>query len=53
MLEFLLILVVVATFLALLTWQPVQRAISVTLDLSILAVLVLVISVLIWLTFQV
>ncbi len=53
MLEFLLIVVAVATFLTLLIWQPVQRAISVTLDLSILAVLVLVISVPIWLFFQV
>jgi hypothetical protein len=49
MVEFLLIVFAVVAFLAVLTWEPVRRFISAALDLSIVAVLVLVISGLIWL----
>ncbi|CUJ83502.1 hypothetical protein RUE5091_00118 [Ruegeria denitrificans] len=52
MLEFLVIVLAVIAFLALLTREPVSRAISVALDLSILTVLVLVVSGLIWLILQ-
>ena len=52
MLEFLLIVCAVVAFLAILTWEPVRRAVSAALDLSILAVVVLVISGLIWLFAQ-
>ena len=52
MLEFLLIICAVVAFLAVLTWEPVRRSIAAALDLTVLAVLVLVISGLIWLFLQ-
>ena len=51
-LEFLVIVCAVVAFLALLAWEPVRRLISAALDLSVLAVLVLLISGLIWLFAQ-
>jgi len=52
MFEFLLIVCAVVAFLAFLTWEPVRRSIPAVLDLSVLVVLVLMISGLIWLLFQ-
>jgi hypothetical protein len=52
MLEFLLIVCAVVAFLVFLTWEPIRRSLAAALDLSVLAVLVLVISGLIWLFIQ-
>jgi hypothetical protein len=52
MLEFLLIFCGVLAFLAFLTWEPVRKSIAAALDLTVLAVVVLVISGLIWLFVQ-
>jgi hypothetical protein len=52
MLEFFLIVCAVVAFLAFLTWEPMRKSLAAALDLTVLAVLVLVISGLLWLFAQ-